>query len=256
MVNRVRAKDQIKSLIAAAIVSLLLTIVFIPAISAQGKTPTTAAGPKSNHNPQQSSGTPSIQKEEKVPEADFVASTDYRSSSLIVPLYRGLNFEGHYIGVRAEPEQEENGEPGSMSPTGIINVGAITGSYSFRLGEQLTLSPGFGIYFGEDQRTSPALSFRWEFERSRIFSQGLFIFSFLESEEFGRPTIWDGNHISLRLNRFEIGPTWELIHTRSENDWKGGGRAAFRLFRNVSVAFFVLAPNTEYRGGIIVHPDR
>jgi hypothetical protein len=256
MVNRVRAKDQIKSLVAAGVICLLQTTIFITSTSAQGKSTTAAAISKPNHNSQQPGGTPSKQQEEKVPEADFVASDDFRGSSLIVPLYRGLNFEGHYFGVRAEPEPEENGESGSLGPTGIINVGTITGSYNFRLGEPLTLSPGFGIYFGEDQRTSPAISIRWEFEKSRVFSQGLFVFSFLSSEEFGRPSIWDGNHISLRVNRFEFGGAWERIHTRAENEWKGGGRAALRLFRNVSVVFFILAPNTEYRGGIIVHPDR
>jgi hypothetical protein len=69
-------------------------------------------------------------------------------------------------------------------------------------------------------------------------------------------SIWDGNHVSVRLSRFEFGPSWERIHARAENEWKGGGRAAFRILPNMSVVFFVLAPKTEYRGGIIIHPER
>jgi hypothetical protein len=254
MNHRVRVKGKIKSLVAAAVICLFPAMIFAPVTNAQEKSATTAAGPKANQNQQHSGGTPSKDDEEKIPEFDFVASSDYRGSSLIVPLFRGLNFEGHYIGVRAEPE--ENGEESAGAPSGIIDTGTINGSYRFRLGEGIALFPGFGIYFGEDQRTSPAITFRWEIEKGRIFSQGLFIQSLLQSEEFGRPSIWDGNHVSVRLSRFEFGPSWERIHTRAENEWKGGGRAAFRLLRNVSVVFFVLAPNTEYRGGIIVHPER
>jgi hypothetical protein len=246
-------KNQIKSLVAVAVICLCSAMILAPVTNAQEKPETAATGPKASHNQKHSGGTPTNQQEEKVPEFDFVASTDFRSSSLIVPLFRGLNFEGHYFGVRSEPENEENGENGAGH---IINTGVINGSYGFRLGEHTTLSPGFGIYFGDDQKTSPAITFRWEIEKGRLFSQGLFVQSLLQSEEFGRPSIWDGNHVSLRVNRFEFGPSWERIHTRAENEWKGGGRAAFRILRNVSVVFFVLAPKTEYRGGIIVHPER
>jgi hypothetical protein len=253
LVHRVRVKNQIISRVAVAVICLCSAMILAPVTNAQEKPETAATGPKASHNQKHSGGTPTNQQEEKVPEFDFVASTDFRSSSLIVPLFRGLNFEGHYFGVRSEPENEENGENGAGH---IINTGVINGSYGFRLGEHTTLSPGFGIYFGDDQKTSPAITFRWEIEKGRLFSQGLFVQSLLQSEEFGRPSIWDGNHVSLRVNRFEFGPSWERIHTRAENEWKGGGRAAFRILRNVSVVFFVLAPQTEYRGGIIVHPER
>jgi hypothetical protein len=254
MDRRVRVKDQIKSLIAAAVICLFPAMIFAPVINAQEKSATTTAGPKANQNQQHSGGTPSKDDEEKVPEFDFVASSEFRGSSLIVPLFRRLNFEGHYIGVRAEPE--ENGQESAGPTSGITDTVTIGGSYGFRLGEHIALFPGLGIYFGEDQKTSPAIIFRGEIERGRIFSQGLFMLSLQKSEDFGRVGIWDGNHISLRVNRFEFGPSWEWIQTRTDNKWKGGGRAAFRLLRNVSVVFFVLAPSTEYRGGIIVHPDR
>jgi hypothetical protein len=253
LVHLVRVKNQIKSLIAAAVICICPAMIFVPVTNAQEKPETAATGSKASHDQQHSGGTPTNQKEEKIPESDFVASSDFRSASLIVPLFRRLNFEGHYFGVRSEPENEENGENGAGH---IIDAGVIGGSYGFRLGEHIALFPGIGIYFGEDQKTSPAITLRWEIEKGRIFSQGLFVQSFLQSEELRRPSIWDGNHVSLRLNRFEIGPSWEWIHTRAENEWKGGGRAAFRLLRNVSVVFFVLAPKTEYRGGIIVHPER
>jgi hypothetical protein len=256
MIQRLRAKDQIKLLVAAAVICLFSVMIFTPVTNAQEKTATTAAGPKANHNQQHSGGTAPSHKEEQIPEFEFVASNDFRSASLVVPLFRGLNFEGHYFGVRAEPEDGENGEHGAGHRSGIIDVATINGSYGVRLGEHIALSPGFGVFFGEDQKTSPAITFRWEIEKGRLFSQGLFILSLQESEEFGRVSMWDGNHISLRLGRFEFGPSWERIHTRAENEWKGGGRAAFRLLRNVSVVLFVLAPKTEYRGGIIVHPER
>jgi hypothetical protein len=256
MVHRVRVKDQIKSLVAAVVICLFPAMIFAPVTSAQQKPETTAAGSQANRDQQHSGGTAPNHKEEKIPDFDFVASTDFRSSGLVVPLFRGFNFEGHYIGVRAEPEDEENGGDSAEQLSGIIDVASIGGSYGVRWGEHIVLSPGLGVYFGEDQKTSPAITFRWDIEKGRIFSQGLFIFSLLESKDFGRVSIWDGNHISLRLSRFEFGPSWERIHTRAENEWKGGGRAAFRLLRNVSVVFFVLAPKTEYRGGIIVHPER
>jgi opacity protein-like surface antigen len=173
-----------------------------------------------------------------------------------VPLFRGLNLEGHYFGVRAEPEHEENGEHGAERRSGVVDLGTINGSYSFRLGGHVTLLLGFGVFFGEGQKSSPAFTFRWEIEKGRLFSQGLFIQSLQESEEFGRVSVWDGNHVSVRLSRFEFGPSWERIHTRAENEWKGGGRAAFRILPNMSIVFFVLAPKTEYRGGIIIHPER
>ncbi len=62
--------------------------------------------------------------------------------------------------------------------------------------------------------------------------------------------------MSVRLSRFEFGRSWEWIHTRAENEWKGGGRAAFGILPNLSVVLFVLAPMMEFRGGIIIHPER
>lgn len=188
-------------------------------------------------------------EEEKFPEVEALASDEFRNVNFVAPIFRNLNFEGHYFGIRTHPESEER-------RSRIEDVAAIAGSYKIRIGEHVTLSPGLGVYFGEGQRTSPAFTIRWEIEKGRFFSQGLFIQSLLESEEFGHPNIWDGNHVSLRFWRLELGPSWERIHTREENEWKGGGRAAVKILSNFSLVFFVLAPRTEFRVGILIHPER
>ncbi len=77
-----------------------------------------------------------------------------------------------------------------------------------------------------------------------------------ELEEFGHPSTCDGDHVSVRWKRLEVGPSWERIHRREENEWKVGGRVAFRILRHVSSGMFALAPDTEVRGGIITHPAR
>jgi hypothetical protein len=256
MIHRIRVGDQIKSLVAVIFFSLFPAMLFPSAVNAQEKAETTAAGYKNPNKKKHAGGTQIKLEEEMFPEIEFVASNDFRKASMIVPVYRGLNIEGYYFGIRSEPELEENGEHVTELPSHIINAGTIVGSYSFRFKEYFLLTPGFGVFFGEGQETSPAISFRWDIEKGKLVSQGLFILPLEESEEFGRVSIWDGNHVSLRLNRFEFGPTWERIHFREENEWKGGGRAAFRILPNLSVIFYVLAPQTEFRGGIIIHPER
>jgi len=96
-----------------------------------------------------------------------------------------------------------------------------------------------------------------------MISQGLFIEGFRkvkvggeETEESVYPNIWDGNHVSLRYKRFEAGPSWERIHSREGNEWKGGARVAIHIFPHVSAVMFVMAPETEVRGGVIIHPSR
>jgi len=180
------------------------------------------------------------------PEAEFVASGKFRSFSYVQPLVRGLNLEGHYFGVED------------------VDVGIVNGSWTFRLGKSIKLSPGLGVYFGEHQRTGPAFTFRWEVEKGPVVSQGLFIEGFRkvevgEEEEEQKsvyPNIWDGNHVSLRYKRFEVGPSWERIHSREGNEWKGGGRVAVRILPHMSAVMFVMAPEVEVRGGIIIHPSR
>jgi hypothetical protein len=216
----------------AAGVVLLAALLTTPAIAQEKPvSPTGAAAP-------QHTGQHPGREKEKFPEIEAVFSDDFRSVSYFQPLVRRLNFEGHYFDVDG------------------INVGTAGASWAFRLGEHVTLSPGMAVYFGEQQTTAPAISFRWEIEKGWIVSQGLFIQALRESEEFGRPNIFDGNHVSVRWRRLEVGPCWERIHTREENEWKGGGRAALRILRHLSAVMFVLGPDTEVRGGIIIHPAR
>jgi hypothetical protein len=233
-------------MLTAALSTFLLAMILVPVTSAQEKSETSTAN--ASHQPKGTDGSKAqAEGEEKsFPEVEFVASSEFRSFSYVQPLTRGLNFEGHYFGIED------------------VDVGAVSGSWTFRLGKSVKLSPGFGVYFGERQRTGPAFTFRWEVEKGPIFSQGLFIQGFrkvkvgeeAEEEKSVYPSIWDGNHVSLRYKRLEVGPSWERVHTREGNEWKGGGRVAVRIFRNVSAVMFVMAPETEVRGGIIIHPAR
>jgi hypothetical protein len=256
MIHRFRLKDHIKSPVACAVICLFSAVVVAPVAIAQEKPETAATSSEPNHHRKHTGGTHSKHEEEKFPEFEALASGDFRNVNLVVPIFRGLSLESHYFGVRFKPESEEADEHEVKRRSGIVDVGMIAGSWGFRIGEHIVLTPGFGVYFGEGQRTSPAVVFRWEIDKGRLFSQGTFVASLLESEHAGRANIWDGNHVSMRFWRLEVGPSWERIHTRNENEWKGGGRAAFRVLPNLSIIFFVLAPRTEYRGGILIHPER
>jgi hypothetical protein len=189
-------------------------------------------------------------------EAEFAASDIFRSGSLVLPIAGRFAFEGHYFG----------GEETDTGFTGVSWTWAWKG---------LKLAPGFGVVFGSNEfTTSPAFSFRWEYERKWFITQGLVLQSFRETpifEEEGngedkdehashepvgfvRPTISDGNHVSARLGRVTIGGTWEHIEFREGSEWKGGGRLAVRVLPRVSGILYVLAPGrTEWRGGILIH---
>jgi hypothetical protein len=223
---------------------LLLVIIFVPVTYAQ-ENPQPSPPTESVDSASGPDTEPEREDEKKFPEAEFVASDKFHSFSYVQPLLRGLHFEGHYFGVEG------------------VDVGTVGGSWAFRLGRTVKLSPGFGVYFGEGQRTGPAFIFRWDIEKGPILSQGLFIQGFRKVEvgEAGEeksvyPNIWDGNHVSLRWKWIEAGPSWERIHSREGNEWKGGGRFAFRILKNVSAVMFVLGPDTEVRGGVIIHPAR
>jgi hypothetical protein len=184
-------------------------------------------------------------------EAEFVASDIFRSGSLVIPFARGLTFEGDYFGG-----------------TGT-DVGYTGFSWTFSW-KGLRVAPGFGATFGSNEfTTSPAFSFRWDYENKWFLTQGLVIQGFrdtpvfAESEEGGsnrepvgyvRPTISDGDHVSVRWRRVTIGGTWEHIQFREGSEWKGGGRLAIRILPRVSGILYVLGPGrTEWRGGILIH---
>lgn len=187
-------------------------------------------------------------------EVEFAASDIFRSGSYLQPLWRGLGFEGHYFA-------------GERTETGYAGA-----SWTFRLRE-LKLSPGFGAMFGNNQfAATPALSFRWDYERKWFVTQGLVLQGFRETPVFAeeeggehhgppviasyvRPMIADGSHVSARWKRLTVGGTWEHIQFREGVEWKGGGRLAIRLFPRVSALLYVLGPGrAEWRGGVLIHP--
>ena len=184
-------------------------------------------------------------------ESEFVASNVFRSGSYIQPLWKGLGFEGHYFAG----EFTDVGSPGLF--------------WTFRFGA-LKLSPGASVIIGTNETTtSPAVTFRWDYERGWFVTQGLIVQGFRESlilEGGGhdpahstqpptvRPIISDGNHLSGRWKRLTVGGSWEHVDFRAGNEWKGGTRIAVRLFPRVSGILYVLGPQTEFRGGILIHP--
>lgn len=188
-----------------------------------------------------------VSKTTRFPEVEVVASSSFRSASYVQPLWRGFHFEGDYFG------SDEN------------DVGFTGGSWQFRL-KKLRLSPGFGVMFGGNGfRTMPGVSFRWTYEKDWFVTEGLIVQGLLDTprspedspearaEGTVRPTITDGDHVSLRWHRLTFGGAWEHIHFR-EIEWKGGGRAAFCIRPHLSTVIFVLGPGTEYRVGLILHP--
>jgi len=218
----------------------LLLLIFAPFTSAQ-----IPGGPVQEQKKQeQNKKDEESESPSHFPEIEFVASNKFRSLGYIQPvLKQGANFEVHYFGIDG------------------ADVAVVNGSWTFRAGKHLKLTPGLGVYFGEHQKTSPAIAFRWEIETRRVFSQGLFLQSLGKNENFEeeeqsfsgvRPSIWDGNHVSLRYKRWEIGPLWERIHGREGNEWKGGMRTAFRFWRYVSGLLVIVGPDAEVRGGFIV----
>jgi hypothetical protein len=135
----------------------------------------------------------------------------------------------------------------------------------------LGLAPGFGVLFGSNQfATAPSFVFRWDYQKGWFVTQGLVIQGFRNTPIFGeeqaeepghrepigsvRPVISDGDHVSGRWKRLTIGGTWEHIQFREGNEWKGGGRAAFRFAKRFSAVLYVLGPGkAEWRAGLLFH---
>jgi hypothetical protein len=188
----------------------------------------------------------------RVPEAEFVGSTSFRSASYVQPLWKGLHFESDYFGT------DEN------------DVGYTGAGWEFRW-KDLRLSPGFGVAFGGNAfHTMPAFSFRWDYEKKWFVTEGLVVQGLQDTAKFPsgppegevsegaetvRPTITDGDHVSVQWRRLTVGGTWERIQFR-EIEWKGGGRVAFRIIPQLSVVMYVLGPNAEVRGGLMFHPAK
>jgi hypothetical protein len=191
-------------------------------------------------------------KESRLPEAEFVAGSSFRSASVVQPLWKDLTFDGHYFGGN------EN------------NVGVTGGSWTFH-GEHWKIAPGLAVSFGDNGfRTMPTLTLRWGYEQSWFVTEGLYVQGLLHTKFFPEgtepepgqsaseavlPSIADGNHASVRWKRLTAGGTWEHIQFREGTEWKGGLRAAYRVLPRLSLTLFVLGPETEVRGGILFQPD-
>jgi hypothetical protein len=229
---------------------MLITILAtntVPTVLAQERAPTGTPLP---------SATEIVQPEKqgsKLPSAELVWSTSFRSASVVQPLWSGLRAEGHYFGG------DEN------------NIGFAGGSWTFH-GDGWMLAPGFGVSFGDNgYRTMPALSLRWSYEHEWFISEGLYVQGLLHTKFFpegtepepGRsasesvaPSIADGNHASVRWKRLTAGGTWEHMQFREGREWKGGVRVAYRVLPPLSFTFFALGPGSEVRGGILFEPEK
>jgi hypothetical protein len=188
----------------------------------------------------------------KLPEAEFVGSTSFRSAALVEPLWGQLAFDGHYFGGL------EN------------NIGYTAASWTFH-SKHWTIAPGAGVLFGDNGfRTMPAVSVRWEYERGWFITEGLFLQGLLRTKfipegteaQTGEartrqvfPSIADGNHVSARWKRFTAGGLWEHEEFREGREWKGGVRVAYRALRHLSFTFFALGPDSEIRGGVLFEPE-
>jgi hypothetical protein len=182
------------------------------------------------------------------PDVEFLASTQFRDAFFILPVWKKLNFEGHYFGDDHH------------------DVGLIGGSWAFEFARKVTISPGLAVGFGTTVGTAPAATLRWDVEHSWFHGEGFSSISLRAAiqpkEEQGKTEftrysyISDGNHLSGRWKRIESGFFWEHIATREENEWKTGGRLAVALTRHLDFVAYLLAPDTEFRCGLHFHPPR
>jgi hypothetical protein len=234
-----------------SIVLLVTGVTVRPALSQSSPEPektVSTSEAKSEHTEE------SEHKDYPLPEVEFVASTLFRSGSVVQPLPKHINLEGHYFGG------------------GATNIGVIGGSYKFH-GKRWSIDPGIGVAFGNNNfRTMPALTVRVAYERGWFVAEGLAVYGLLHTtfpseSETGEeieestpksvvPVITDGDHVSARWRRLTVGGTWEHIQFREGDEWKGGARIAYKVLPNTSLTMFIMGPNTDVRGGILFQPEK
>lgn len=171
---------------------------------------------------------------------EALASPAFRTASGIAPLGTRVAVEAHYFGMPSEESQ-----------THVVQAGL---SWHLSLGSLGFVAPGVGWYSGVEHGAVSG-SVRWQIEHGRIVSEGLMVQAIDRRDGTERGQFWDGNHVSLSLldRRLEVGPSWEHIHLREEDEWKWGGRVALRLARGVTAQLFTLTPGrTEWRAGLLV----
>lgn len=186
-------------------------------------------------------------------EAEFAGSTAFRTGSMSLRLASPLRAELRYFGVAG-------------NDIGMAGLG-----WEFRWGG-LRFIPGAAWSFGRENRPAPVITARWVFENERWISQGAWVQSLVEykptlsahqehdgGDEHGseaetlarHASVLDGIHVSRRIGRFEVGPLFEHIHYREEDEWKAGGRVAVRLGTSFRLIAQVVGPGTEVRGGFV-----
>jgi hypothetical protein len=146
----------------------------------------------------------------------------------------------------------------------IHDVGVAGLAWELKL-RRLRVMPGIGWAAGKENKPAPVLTARWSFDHERWLTQGHWLQSFHEhvndtgdedAESGGTNThsvVLEG-HLSGVVGRFEGGALGEHVRYREENEWKGGGRAAWRLGHGVKISTEVLAPHVEVRAGFAWEP--
>ncbi len=224
------------------LVSLALTLLVIvgapPPVVAQ-EAPVAGAGP---HDAAANTG------HEHLPstEIEFAGSTTFQSGLAAIRVARSpLLIDAHFYGV-------------DTNEIGMVGLAWELRYHGFRV------MPGLGWAFGQENRPALAFTTRWGYEGERWLAQGQWVQSLkahvpAESEGHARSDEHDEEvvehsgalegHLSAVVGRLEIGPAFEHIRYREENEWKGGGRGAWRLGHGFKVVTYVLAPDPEFRAG-------
>jgi hypothetical protein len=174
------------------------------------------------------------------PSFEAMSSSVFRTVTALTPIGHRVMAEVHYFAL-----------PESAPRVNVVQAGL---SYQFPIGRIGFIAPGIGFYSGIDHEAL-SLSARWFVEAGAIVSEGLVVQGIDNDDGTERGQFWDGNHVSLALldRRLEIGPTWEHIHIRDEDEWKVGGRFALRVHPRVMLQAYALTPGaTEWRGGVLV----
>lgn len=210
-------------------IALLLAALCGPTLSGAQGHPPAHEGAASHHDA-------------SLPKTSFevMGSEVFRTAAAIVPIGHRLTAELHYFGL--------------PDPHVRINVAQMALAWQFPLGRHGFIAPGLGYYSGVDHATFSG-SVRWLYERGPFITEGLLVQGHDQSDETERGQIWDGNHVSLALfrKRLELGPTWEHIAVREEDEWKVGGRVAARVHPRLLAQLYVLRPGpTEWRLGFLV----
>jgi hypothetical protein len=174
------------------------------------------------------------------PSFEAMSSRVFRTVSAVTPIGHRIVAEVHYFAL-----------PEAAPRVNVLQSGL---SYQFPLGQRGFVAPGIGFYSGVDHEAL-SITARWLVEVGPIVSEGLIVQGIDNDDGTERGQFWDGNHVSLALldRRLEVGPAWEHIHIRDEDEWKGGGRVALRVHPRVLVQAQALAPGeTEWRVGVLV----